>query len=38
MAPPISIRLVAGVARTEKTYERENVCVGNRPEAATALA
>ena len=38
MAPPISIRLVAGVARTEKTYVRENVCVGNRTEAATALA
>ena len=38
MAPPISIRLVAGVARTEKTYVRENVCVGNRTEAVTALA
>jgi putative transposase len=38
MAPPISIRLVAGVARTEKTYVRENVCVSNRTEAATALA
>src|SRR6266516_4460229 len=34
MAPPISIRLVAGVARTEKLYVRENVCVGNCTEAA----
>jgi putative transposase len=34
MAPPISIRLVAGVARTEKAYVRENVCVGNCTEAA----
>jgi putative transposase len=34
MAPPISIRLVAGVARLEKVYERENVCAGNCTEAA----
>ena len=34
MAPPISIRLVAGVARTEKVYVRENVCMGNFAEAA----
>jgi len=34
MAPPISIRLVAGVARTEKRYVRENVCVGNCAETA----
>ena len=34
MAPPISIRVVAGVARTEKVYVRENVCMGNCAEAA----
>jgi putative transposase len=34
MAPPISIRLVAGVAHTEKLYVRENVCAGNCTEAA----
>jgi putative transposase len=34
MAPPISIRQVAGVARTEKVYVRENVCAGNCTEAA----
>ena len=34
MAPPISIRLVAGVARTEKLYVRENACAGNCTGAA----
>ena len=34
MAPPISIRVVAGVARTEKVYVRANVCMGNCAEAA----
>jgi putative transposase len=34
MAPPISIRQVAGVARTEKVYVRENVCAGNGTQAA----
>ena len=33
MAPPISIRVVAGVARTEKVYVRENVCMGHCAEA-----
>lgn len=36
MAPPIGIRYLphAGVARWEKAYQRENVCVGNCTEAA----